>query len=212
MIKSAQQNINGWMTHLMEESKFNISVDCVIFGYNFNELQVLLMECDFPLYKGKWSLVGDLLKQNETINDAAQRILFEAYYSLINTFNYQFSHPSHLKLEWVNVRDITELAFDHKMILDACQNTLKKQMRLSSIAFDILPEKFSFMQLQRLYETVLNVNIDKRNFRRRMNKLGYLIDVGETQDAVSHRPAKLYRFDREKYLTENDGTSLSFMI
>lgn len=241
MIKAAQQNINGWMTHLSGENKFNISVDCAIFGYDFNELQVLLMECDFPLYKGKWSLVGDLLKPNETINDAANRILYEntnlqdvyleqvesfsgidrhplgrvitlAYYSLLRTTQHQLSHPTHLKLEWVNVRDIDDLAFDHKKILDACYNTLKKQIRLGPIAFNILPEKFSLMQLQRLYETILDVEIDKRNFRRRMNNLGYLIDVGKIQDDVSHRPAKLYRFDKQKYQLANKGRSLNYMI
>lgn len=241
MINSTLQNINTSLTHLGEDSKFNISVDCVIFGYDLNDLKVLLMECDFPLYSGKWSLVGDLLQQNETINDAARRILYEntnlqevyleqvesfsridrhplgrvitlAYYSLINTKDYHISHPAHLKLKWVNINDITELAFDHKEILDACYATLKKQIRLSPIAFDILPEKFSFMQLQRLYETVLEVDMDKRNFRRRMNKQGYLIDVDEVQDDVSHRPAKLYSFDYDKYLELKAGNRMNFMI
>ena len=68
------------------------------------------------------------------------------------------------------------------------------------------------MQLQRLYETVLDVKIDKRNFRRRMNKLGYLIDLNEIQDDVSHRPAKLYKFNWLKYKAEASDDKINFML
>ncbi len=241
MTTAAAQNINTWMTHLSSESQFHISVDCAIFGYNGEALKVLLMECDFPAYKGKWSLVGDLLKQNETINNAANRILYQntqmenvyleqvesfsgihrhplgrvvtlAYYSLINTSDYEIVSPTHIRLEWQNLEDIAELAFDHKLILSRCHMMLKKQMRLSPIAFDLLPEKFSLNQLQKLYEVVLGVGIDKRNFRRKLKNQNLLIDVDEIQCDVSHRPAKLYRFDYSKYKSISSGNKLSFMI
>jgi len=241
MTDMTHNNINGWMTHLSDESRFHISVDCAIFGYDEEDLKVLLMECDFPAYKGMWSLVGDLLNQNETINNAAKRILYEntnmqevymeqvesfsgikrhplgrvitlAYYSLINKQQYEVKHPTKLKLKWVKLKDIKELAFDHKLILDTCHNMLKRQIRLNPIIFDLLPDKFSLKQLQKLFEVVLGVEIDKRNFRRRMNNQGLLIDVDETQCDVSHRPAKLYRFDYQKYKVINDCNKLSFII
>lgn len=238
---AAQQNINAWMSHLSEESRFHISVDCSLFGYNGENLKVLLMECDFPLFKGNWSLLGDLLHPEETINSAAQRILFEntnlqdvyleqvesfsgidrhplgrvitlAYYSIINIDEYVLSHPSHLKLRWVNVSEVPELAFDHSVILERCYKMLQNKMHLSPIAFDLLPEKFSIQQLQKLYEKILDVQIDKRNFRRRLKNQGYLIDLEELQDDVSHRPAKLYSFNYDKYQAENQGSKLNFMI
>ena len=85
-------------------------------------------------------------------------------------------------------------------------------MHLSPIAFDLLPEKFSIQQLQKLYEKILDVQIDKRNFRRRLKNQGYLIDLEELQDDVSHRPAKLYSFNYDKYQAENQGSKLNFMI
>ena len=229
------------MTQLTEESKFHISVDCSIFGYDGENVKVLLMECDFPLYKGKWSLVGDLLKPGETINSAAQRILFEntnlqdlyleqvesfsgidrhplgrvitlAYYAIINIQEHTLTHPSHLKLKWVNVNSVQELAFDHKKILESCYMTLQKKMLLSPIAFDLLPDKFSIQQLQKLYEKILDVQMDKRNFRRRLRNQGYLIDLEELQDDVAHRPAKLYSFDYDKYKAENKDSRLNIMI
>lgn len=241
MTTSIAQNINSWMTHLSSESKFHISVDCAIFGYNGEELKVLVMECDFPAYRGMWSLVGDLLKQNETINNAAKRILHEntqmenvyleqvesfsginrhplgrvvtlAYYSLINISDYKITPPPHLKLEWHTLKDVSSLAFDHKDILDRCHMMLKKQMRLSPIAFNLLPKKFSLNEFQKFYEVVLGVQVDKRNFRRKLKNQGLLIDVDEVQCDVSHRPAKLYRFDFPKYKSINAGNKLSFII
>lgn len=241
MLTKKSENINAWITHLGEESKFNISVDCVIFGYDEKELKVLLMESDMPMYKGMLSLVGDLLKQDETIGEAAQRVLYKttnldnlyleqvqsfsglkrhplgrvitlAYYSLIKISHYKIADNMNRELQWVSISNILEMAFDHKEIVDISHNTLKKRLRDSPVGFELLPKKFSLLQLQNLYETVLSIKMDKRNFRRKLNNLDLLIDLDEIQDDVSHRPAKLYSFDHEKYENLQSTEQLSFVI
>jgi 8-oxo-dGTP diphosphatase len=235
------KNINTWLTHLTQESKTSLSVDCVIFGYDEEGLKVLLIDCNMPPYEGKKSLLGDLVQMNETLEDAVIRVLqrrttltdlyFEevkaysdpnrhplgrvvtiAYYSFIKISDYKIHDSEDKHLEWIPINDIDELAFDHRLILDESYKSLKKKIRNHPIGFTLLPEKFTLMQLQNFYETVLQIKMDRRNFRRKLNSLDLLIDLNEIQNNVSHRPAKLYSFDFKKYDKLMEKGLLNFTI
>ena len=226
------ENINTWLSQIHNEYKLAMSVDCVIFGYTDADLYVALRECNMPPYEGEFSLVGDLLKNDENLDSAAYRIVSErtnleniyleqvqcfsnldrhplgrvitvAYYSLLKIDDYHALEEKDHSLIWKNVNDVNGLAFDHKEIFDTCLNKLKKQMKEHPIGFNLLPKKFTINQLQQLYEVVLGMEFDKRNFRRKLKSLDVIKDTNETEKDVAHRPAKLYAFDLEKYESAN---------
>src|SRR6185436_2378269 len=202
-----------------------ISVDCVIFGYDEKELKVLLIKSDLEEFSGLYSLLGDLIKPDEDLESASYRILKErtgmddvyleqvqafgsidrhpsgrvitiAYYSLIDIKHHKLQ-LSHNELNWYPVNEIKKLAFDHKVILDSCLKRLQQQVMDYPIVFNLLPEKFSLRQLQELYEAILGVELDRRNFRKKISIKDWLIDIGEMEDDVPHRPGKLYRLKPE---------------
>ena len=141
------------------------------------------------------------------------RVITIAYYSLVKIDQITRSIdklPSDAKWFEVN-EEIPELAFDHRFILLECYNRLKKQLREKPIGFSLLPKKFTLNQLQSLYETVLDLELDKRNFRRKLKSMDLLIDLNETQQDVAHRPAGLYSFN-EKLFEEKNQKGLHFVI
>lgn len=235
------ENINTWISELNSDAKAAISVDCVIFGYNEKELSVLQIECNMPPHEAKMSLIGDLVKSYETVDEAANRILEKitglsdlyleqvqtfsdpnrhplgrvisvAYYSLIKTDKYELIDKEHKHLQWVPITSTEEMAFDHQQIMNLCYNRLKKRLRERPVGFSLLPKKFTLIQLQRLYEIILGIKLDKRNFRRKLKATGLLKDLGEVQQDVSHRPAKLYTFDYERYAEIENSNVLKFDI
>ncbi len=202
-----------------------ISVDCVIFGYDEKELKVLLIKSDLEEFSGLYSLLGDLIKPDEDLETASYRILRErtgmddvyleqvqafgsidrhpsgrvitiAYYSLIDIKHHKLQ-LSHNELNWYPVNEIKKLAFDHKLILESCLKRLQQQVMDYPVVFNLLPEKFSLRQLQELYEAILGVELDRRNFRKKISIKEWLIDIGEMEDDVPHRPGKLYRLKPE---------------
>ena len=202
-----------------------ISVDCVIFGYDEKELKVLLIKSDLEEFSGLYSLLGDLIKPDEDLESASYRILKErtgmddvyleqvqafgsidrhpsgrvitiAYYSLIDIKHHKLQ-LSHNELNWYPVNEIKKLAFDHKMIMDSCLKRLQQQVMDYPVVFNLLPEKFSLRQLQELYQAILGVELDRRNFRKKISIKDWLIDIGEMEDDVPHRPGKLYRLKPE---------------
>src|SRR3954463_5322173 len=225
--KQKKKNINTGLEKLEEHVQIAISVDCVIFGFDENELKVLLIKCDLKKYEGRWSLLGDLVGSHENIEEAAYRILKERtglddlYLEQIRAFGEVGRHPSarvitiaycslinvhHHKLEildnelhWHKVKSLKEMAFDHKEILDVCYTWLQKRIQEHPLGFSLLPEKFSLRELQNLYEAILNIKMDRRNFRKKFFAMDFLIDTGEFEDDVPHRPGKLYQFDFQKY-------------
>ncbi len=224
-----KENINSGISQINTDYKAAVSVDCVIFGYDQEGLKVLLLESDLPPFEGMYSLLGDLLEPTETTDQSAVRVLEKhtgltdifveqvsafsdisrhplgrvitiAYYSLVQLDDRLLNLVAdNSQLKWQCVNDIEVLAFDHKTILDKCLNQLRIKLRDKPIGFNLLPTKFSLKQLQNLYEKVLDIEVDKRNFRRKLKSLDILLDVNENQTDVSHRPAKLYTFDKEKY-------------
>jgi 8-oxo-dGTP diphosphatase len=204
-----------------------LTVDCVIFGFEENKLKVLLIRSDLEIFKGKWSLLGDVVHANETLEEAADRVLLQrtgmtnVYLKQVHTFSSPNRHPggrvvsaayasllniqhhelriTENELHWHNVRTVKELAFDHKEIIDTCYHWLQKRIQEHPLGFNLLPEKFSLRELQNLYEAILNVELDRRNFRKKFFSMDFLIDTGELEEDVKHRPGKLYQFNFEKY-------------
>ena len=202
-----------------------VSVDCVIFGFANNELKVLLIKSDLEVYKDRWSLLGDLLNPDEDLESASYRVLSErtgmedVYLEQVHTFGSVGRHPSgrvittayyslidikHHKLQlnqnelhWHSVQDIKKLAFDHKKILDTCLNRLREQVMEHPVVFNLLPEKFSLRELQDLYQAILDIDLDRRNFRKKIAIKDWLIDLNEMENDVPHRPGKLYALKKQ---------------
>jgi 8-oxo-dGTP diphosphatase len=217
------------MTGFNDFFKSAFTVDNVIFGFDEGDLKVLLIKRGEEPYEGKWALPGYFVYPNEDLDAAAVRVLKEltgltdvyleqvktfgavnrhpygrvitiAYFSLVKINRYALQPASiALKAKWHSISDVKQLAFDHKEILDACFERLKWVVRTRPVGFELLPRKFTLTELQHLYEAILETDLDKRNFRKKILSMDLLVDLGELQEGVAHRPAKLYQFDREKY-------------
>jgi 8-oxo-dGTP diphosphatase len=208
-------------------ASFNIgvSVDCVIFGFEKKELKVLLIKSDLEEFADKWSLLGDLIDPFEDLDSAPYRVLKQrtglddvflqqvgsfgdihrhpsgrvittAYYSLINIRDHQLKITDN-EVHWHVLTDLKELAFDHKKIMNACLNRLRMQIMDEPIVFNLLPEKFSLRELQDLYQSILGIRLDRRNFRKKISLKNWLVDVNEMEKDVPHRPGKLYKLKAE---------------
>jgi len=128
------------------------------------------------------------------------RVITVAYYSLVKIGDYQPSAASFArKAFWCPVSEVPELAFDHNKILISALNSLKSKLRVQPIGFELLPEKFTLGQLQKVYETILNTHLDKRNFRRKILNKGFLKALTEKQMGVPHKRAQLFEFDKLSY-------------
>jgi len=131
------------------------------------------------------------------------RVISVAYYSLvkIEDFSPQADNDVAKEVRWFSVSDIPalNLAFDHEEMVNTCFETLKRQVRVRPIGFELLPPKFTLTELQHLYEAILETDLDKRNFRKKVLSMNLLVDLDEMQAGVAHRPAKLYKFDYTKY-------------
>ncbi len=204
-----------------------ITADCVIFGFEENQLKVLLIRSDLEEFAGKWSLLGDIVYKDEDLDTAAYRVLCQrtgmdnVFLEQVKTFGFPSRHPGgrvvtvaycsllniqhhQLKildneLHWHNVDNLTDMAFDHTAIVDECYRWLQKGIQEHPLGFNLLPEKFSLRELQNLYEAILGLSLDRRNFRKKFFAMDFLIDVDEYEHNVPHRPGKLYRFDFDKY-------------
>jgi 8-oxo-dGTP diphosphatase len=207
-------------THI-EYFNIALSVDCVIFGYEDRQLKVLVQKSDLEEFQGMYSLLGDLVRPNEDLDEAPYRVLNDrtglkdVYLEQVHTFGSLNRHPSgrvvttayyslvdslHHELQitendvhWHPLNDIRNLAFDHKLILDTCLARLRQQVMEQPIVFNLLQEKFSLRQLQDLYEAILGVELDRRNFRKRITLKNWLVDLNEMEEDVPHRPGKLYK-------------------
>ena len=209
--------------------KTAVTVDNVIFGFDESDLKVLVIKRGAEPYKDLWALPGDFIYDSENIDDAAERVLREltgldnvyleqvrtfgavkrhplgrvvttAYFSLVKINRYNINPASFAqKAQWLKVTEIQELAFDHNDILDACFQALKRRVRVRPIGFELLPPKFTLTELQHLYEAILEAELDKRNFRKKILSMDFIVDLNQSQEGVAHRPARLYEFDRSKY-------------
>ncbi len=206
-----------------------ISIDCVIFGYEDSELEVLLRKRASQPGKGMWSLPGGFVNKGERVLEAAQRVLEQTtgvrstYLEEVGVFDAVDRYPlwrvftiGHVALicpeqyalkpgsdstevRWFPIRDVPKLPFDHLEIMQVALEKLRKRVRYQPIGFEILPKKFTLPQLQRLYEVILGKDLDKRNFRKKILGMHFVKRLPETDRNSGRRPAFLYEFDSEKY-------------
>lgn len=205
------------------------SVDCVIFGFQNETLKVLLIQRKNEPAKGLMALPGDFLDENISIYDSAKntlkkitnldniyleqikafgrtnrypnkRVITISYYALINIEKYspQAGYTAE-KLVWCDIDKLPELAFDHERIILSAHKKLKRRVRNEPIGVNLLPDEFSLTNLQQVYEAILQIDLNKRNFRAKLNQMKLLIDTGKKQKNVAHKPAILYKFDENVY-------------
>ena len=206
-----------------------LSIDCLIFGFKNGKLDILLVKHGEGISKGKWALPGGWIQYNESMDDAATRILTAltgvsniyleqikafgdvnryptkrvvtvAYFALVNVENYEL-HAGFTAsdAQWFNIHDVPPLPYDHGAILDFGFRFLKHKVQHEPIGFNLLPKKFTLLHLQELYEAILETKMDKPNFRRKLMNMNLLVSCNEKQKDVAHRAAKLYRFDKKVY-------------
>jgi 8-oxo-dGTP diphosphatase len=218
-----------------------LSIDNLIFGLEQGRLEILLVKHDIGPGKGGWALPGGWIRRNENLRDAAARLLEDltgvkdlyieqvitfgrvdrfpservvkvAYYALVSAEDYTVvAGRDTSDACWFDVRELPKLIYDHSDIVAHGLGFLRHQVRHKPIGFNLLPEKFTLLQLQELYEAILGVTLDKPNFRRKMLKMNLLFPCNEKQKDVPHRAASLFRFDSDAYerLTEK-GFSFEF--
>ncbi len=206
-----------------------LSIDCLIFGFKKGELDILLVQHGEGISKGKWALPGGWIRYNESVNDAAVRLLKDltgvsniymeqlgvfgdverypqkrvitiGYFALVKPENYRL-HAGFTASDakWFKLSEVPKLPYDHNKILKGAVKHLKHKVRHEPIGFNLLPRKFTLHQLQELYEAVLETKLDKPNFRRKLMKMNLLTSSKEKQRDVSHRAASLYKFDKKTY-------------
>ncbi|MFH1308187.1 MAG: NUDIX domain-containing protein [archaeon] len=204
-----------------------VTVDLVVFTIKDNDLKVLLIKRAIEPYKGNWAIPGGFLKINETVEEAAKRELKEetgietVYLEQLYTFSQPDRDPrgrvitvthlalvnsSELKLKassdaaeahWFSTYKIPKLAFDHNKILEYAIKRLRWKFEYTTIAFSLLPDKFTLTQLQKTYDIVFNKKFDKRNFRKKILSLGILKLTKQIKKNVSHRPPRLYSSNKK---------------
>jgi len=216
------------MTYSYNYPRPAVTVDCIVFGYEARSaLKVLLIQRKQPPFRKLWALPGGFVLMNESVDEAAARELKEetgvenvfleqlytfgaverdpqtrvisvAYYALINLQSVQAATDA-IDAQWFELDDVQDIAFDHAQILDCAVQRLRNKIRYEPIGFELLPKQFTLSQLQQLYEQILKRTLDKRNFRKKLTKMDLLIETGKKEQNVSHRAAKLYRFDAQRY-------------
>jgi len=206
-----------------------LTVDIVVFALDQDDLQVMLIQRDIEPFSGQWALPGGFVRVDETLDAAAERELREetgltdifleqlytfgdlgrdprervitvAYYALVNLAGHAVHASSDARnAAWFPVNELPELAFDHQQILNAALKRLRGKVRYQPIGFELLPEKFTLRQLQHLYEIILDRQLDKRNFRKKVHSMEILKATNEIETDVAHRAAQLYRFNKKAY-------------
>ncbi len=217
------------MSHTYPYARPALAVDCVVFGLDENDLEVLLIRRDLEPFAGKWALPGGFVRVDESVDDAARRELSEetglgrvfleqlytfgdpgrdprdrvvtvAYYALVNLGAHRVKAATDAReAAWFAVTDLPRLAFDHDAIVAMALERLRGKVRYRPLGFELLPAKFTLGMLQRLYEKILERPLDKRNFRKKVLSMGLLEELDEVEQDVAHRAARLYRFDKKRY-------------
>lgn len=204
-----------------------VTADCVIFGFDGVSIKVLLIQRGIDPYKGKWALPGGFMNIDESAEECARRELEEetglktasveqfytftdvmrdprervitvAHYALVRLSEVKGGDDA-AKAQWFAQSEIPSLAFDHDRILRMALTCLKERICFEPIGFELLPEVFTMSELQNLYEAILGVKFDRRNFYNKMLKLGILAEAEPRPENASRRTPTKYRFNAEKY-------------
>ena len=192
-------------------------------------LKVMLIQRDVEPYEGVWAIPGGIVRPGETLMQAATRELEEetgikdvfleqlytfgdpdrdprgwivsvAYYALVSPDKHDIRATADAReAQWFPVTSVPRLAFDHEEILARALERIRGKLTYAPLGFELLPQKFTIKQLQKVYEIVLGRTLDNRNFRKKIFAMDVLRELGEMQKGVPHRAARLYKFDERKY-------------
>lgn len=216
------------MSFTYEYARPALAVDTVIFALD-DALKVMLIQRDLDPFAGQWALPGGFVHVGESPDEAARRELEEetglknifleqlytfgdqardprehvvtvSHYALVNIAGHRVKADADARTAaWFSLDNLPALAFDHEAIIDLALTRLRGKVRYQPIGFELLPAKFTLRQLQGLYEVILDRELDKRNFRKKIHALDILTPLDEVEKDVAHRAAQLYRFDKRKY-------------
>ena len=216
-----------------EHTKYFVSVDCIVFGFDGFKLEVLIGKRKMDPGNGQWSLHGDFVEPTESVDEAANRVLFQmtglkdqymkqsgaygaidrdpgervvsvAYCAFINVKDYDESMLTKYGLEWVPLEKLPQLYSDHNIMVKDAVKMLRNRIKTEPLSFNLLPELFTLTQLQHVYEAILGQEIDKRNFRKRIKQIDVIEKTEHIDKLTSKRGAALYRFNQDAY--NNDQT------
>jgi len=207
-----------------------VSGNCVVFGFDGHNLNVLVIDRVREPHKGAKALPGRLMLPDEDVEEVAigavkaitgldriyhkqvrafgstarhpaGRVISIAYYALVRMENLELSEATFAHSpQWYRLDDLPKLAFDHNDIVSSALRRLRKRLQQKPVALEMLPEKFTLPQLHRLYEDLFRTSFDKRNFRRKILASGLFIPLEEFQENGQNRPPRLYRADEARYL------------
>lgn len=207
---------------------FYLGIDCIIFGFSQGELSLLLLKRNFEPAQGEWSLMGGFVQKDESVDDAAKRVLTEltgltdvymeqvgtfgaidrdpgervisvAYYALLNINEYDRELVEQHNAYWVNIRELPPLIFDHPLMVERARQLMKEKAAMEPIGFNLLPKLFTLSQLQSLYEAIYGDAMDKRNFRKRIAEMDFIEKTDKIDKTGSKRGAALYKFNKKAY-------------
>jgi 8-oxo-dGTP diphosphatase len=216
------------MTKYQKQTRFLAAVDCIIFGFDGQTLKLLLIQRGFEPEKGKWSLMGGFVQPDESTDAAAVRILKSltglegvyleqlftfgepsrdpiertlsvAYFALIDIHKYEKQITDEYHPEWFPLTKIPNLVFDHKDMVKMAREKLRYKAALHPLLFELLPQKFTLPQLQSLYESVYETELDKRNFSRKVLSTRLLIKQVDKDKTGSKKGAYYYKLNNKYY-------------
>jgi len=213
-----------------KHSRYLVAVDCIIFGYDIfdKEIKLLLVKRSFEPAKGKWSLEGGFIKENESLDEAAYRILRNltgldivylkqsysygeinrdpgarvisvAYFALIPIMDINKELAEQNGAQWRSIARLPDLIFDHSEMVKKSLTNLQNQIKIKPVGFELLPEKFTLVQLQDLYEAIYQRKVDKRNFRKKILSMEILEKLDEKERETSKKGAFYYKFNKDRY-------------
>lgn len=211
-----------------EHSQYWVSVDCIVFGFDNNHLKLLIGRRQMDPGRGEWSLYGGFVRVNESLEDAANRVLHDltgmrkiymkqvgafgavdrdpgervisvAYCALINVHDYDDKLREQYGLQWVDIDSLPRLYSDHNQMVKKAVMLLRQRIKTEPLSFNLLPDLFTLTQLQHVYEAILGGDIDKRNFRKRIKQIDFIEKTELIDKVTSKRGAALYRFNRKMY-------------
>jgi 8-oxo-dGTP diphosphatase len=216
------------MNKYSKQTRLLVAVDCIIFGFDGADLKILLVKRGLEPESGKWSLMGGFVGANESMNEAANRVLLKltgldkvyleqlytfgdpgrdpiertisvTYFSLLDLTKYKKQLSTEFNAEWFPLKKFPQLIFDHNEMVQMARAKLRYKASLHPILFELLSDKFTIPQLQSLFEEVYNTSFDKRNFSRKILSTGLLLKLSEKDKANSKRGAFYYKLDRKHY-------------
>lgn len=228
------------MATYQQHDRHLIAVDCIIFGFQDGELNLLLIRRDLEPYRGEWSLMGGFLRADESLDDAANRVLLEltnlsnvyleqfhtfglvdrdpgertlstGYFALVDQVKASQQLSAEYSAHWVPVSDVPPLIFDHNEMVRLALRRLRHRAKHEPVGFELLQEHFTLSQLLRLYEAIFGQTIDPGNFRRRLRKMDYLEQLDQKDFQDSKRGSWYYRFDPDRY-AEARSQGIPFLL